>query len=64
MKETEEKDQRSEKVRALLGEVPATLQWLGIAVVVIIVVAIVAAVTLLPYPYSGGESILRHFTGY
>ena len=53
-------DIRSEKVRQLLGEIPPSLVRWGIAVIAIIFAALVAAVCLLPYPYSGGESILRH----
>lgn len=54
---------RSEKVRQLLGEIPPSLVRWGTAIIAIVFIALVAAVCLLPYPYSNGESILRHFIG-
>lgn len=54
---------RSEKVRKLIGEIPPSLVRYGIAIITIIFIALVAAVCLLPYPYSTGESILKHFIG-
>lgn len=54
---------RSEKVRQLIGEIPPSLVRWGIAIIVIVFIAIIAAVCLLPYPYSNGESILRHILG-
>ncbi len=51
---------RSEKVRRLIGEMPQSLVLWGIAVTAIIFIGLLAAVCLLPYPYSGGESILCH----
>ncbi len=54
---------RSEKVRELLGEIPSSLVRWGTAIIAIVFIALVAAVCLLPYPYSKGESILRHFIG-
>ena len=51
---------RSEKVRQLIGEIPSSLVRWGIAVIAIVFIALIAAVCLLPYPYSNGESILRH----
>ncbi|HJE39495.1 MAG: hypothetical protein C7K11_02240 [Candidatus Amulumruptor caecigallinarius] len=50
----------SEKVRQLLGDIPPSLVRWGIAVIVIVLAALIAALCLLPYPYSGGESILQH----
>lgn len=35
-------------------------RW-GTAIITIVFIALLAAVCLLPYPYSNGESILRHF---
>ena len=52
---------RSEKVRELLGEIPPSLVRWGTAIIAIVFIGLVAAVCLLPYPYSNGESILRHF---
>ena len=52
---------RSEKVRKLIGEIPPSLVRWGTAIIAIIFIALLAAVSLLPYPYSNGESILRHF---
>lgn len=54
---------RSEKVRQLIGEIPPSLVLWGIAIIAIVFIALIAAVCLLPYPYSNGESILRHFIG-
>lgn len=54
---------RSEKVRKLIGEIPPSLVRWGTAIIVIVFIALLAAVCLLPYPYSNGESILRHFIG-
>lgn len=51
---------RSEKVRQLIGEIPPSLVRWGIVIIVIIFAALIAAVCLLPYPYSNGESILQH----
>lgn len=52
---------RSEKVRKLIGEIPPSLVRWGTAMIAIVFSALLAAVCLLPYPYSNGESILRHF---
>lgn len=52
---------RSEKVRKLIGEIPPSLVRWGTAIIAIVFFALLAAVCLLPYPYSHGESILRHF---
>lgn len=52
---------RSEKVRKMIGEIPPSLVRWGIAIIAIVFIAIIAAVCLLPYPYSNGESILQHF---
>ena len=52
---------RSEKVRKLIGEItPSLVRW-GTAIIAIVFIALLAAVCLLPYPYSNGESILKHF---
>ncbi len=52
---------RSEKVRKLIGEIPPSLVRWGTAIIAIVFIALLSAVCLLPYPYSNGESILRHF---
>ena len=54
---------RSEKVRKLIGEIPPSLVRWGTAIIAIVFIALLATVCLLPYPYSNGESILRHFIG-
>lgn len=54
---------RSEKVKKLLGEVPPSLVRWGTAIIITVFTALIAAICLLPYPYSGGESILRHILG-
>lgn len=55
---------RSEKVRQLIGEIPPSLVRCGTAIIAIVFIAIIAAVCLLPYPYSNGESIIQHLIGY
>lgn len=50
----------SEKVRKLLGEMPRSLTVWGSAVIAAVFIGLLAAVCLLPYPYSSGESILEH----
>lgn len=60
-KETHDRiELRSEKVRKLIGEIPPSLVRWGFAIIVIVFLGLVAAMCLLPYPYSDGESILRH----
>lgn len=54
---------RSEKVRKLIGEIPPSLVRWGTAIIAIVFIALLAAVCLLPYPYSNGESIIRHILG-
>lgn len=51
---------RSEKVRRLTGDIPTSLVVWSIAVMALVAAALAAAVSLLPYPHSDGESILRH----
>ncbi len=62
-KNTDNIELRSEKVSKLTGEIPPTLVSTGIAIIVIVFTALLAALCLLPYPYSDGESILHHFIG-
>ena len=50
----------SEKVRELLGEIPSSLIRWSTVVITAILVILLAAVCLLPYPYSEGESIIQH----
>lgn len=52
---------RSEKVRNLIGEIPPSLVRWGTAVIVLIFLLLLTAICCLPYPYSNGESIIRHF---
>lgn len=51
---------RSEKIRQLIGDIPQSLVWWGIVIVTIGFIILIAAVCLLPYPYSNGETILQH----
>ena len=51
---------RSEKVREILGEIPSSLMRWGLIIIAIILLGLLLVVCLVPYPYSGGESILRH----
>ena len=50
----------SYKVRRLLGEMPRSLSVWGAVVIVAVAMGLLGAVCLIPYPYSGGESILTH----
>lgn len=52
---------RSEKIRRLLGEIPPSLVRWGTFAIIFIFVALLAAICLIPYPHSNGESILRNF---
>ena len=54
---------RSEKVRKLLGEIPPSLVRWSTVIITVIFLAVLATVCLIPYPYSNGESILRHIFG-
>lgn len=51
---------RSEKARKLIGDIPPSLTYWGIIILSAVFVALAAVVCLVPYPYSNGESILRH----
>lgn len=51
---------RSEKVRRLIDDIPPVFVRWGIVIIGVITAALILAVSLLPYPYSGGESIIRH----
>lgn len=51
---------RSEKVRKLLGDKPSRLIRWGTVIITIIFILLIAAVSLLPYPYSSGETIIEH----
>lgn len=51
---------RSEKVRKLLGDKPSLLIRWGTVIITIIFILLIAAVSLLPYPYSTGETIIEH----
>ena len=63
MKENNDIELRSEKVRKILGEIPRSLVIWGTTIIISIFALLIIAVSLIPYPYSDGESILRHFLG-
>lgn len=50
----------SEKVRRMMGSIPSPLVRWGMFIIIALSVALIASLCLLPYPYSHGESILRH----
>lgn len=50
---------RSKKVKQI-GPIPQSLVRWGTVIIVIITFALIAAICLLPYPYSNGEIILHH----
>lgn len=54
---------RSGKVRAMAGDIPRRLMVIGLTVMLFIILLLAAALILIPYPYSEGESILRHMMG-
>ena len=51
---------RSEKIRNLMEESPHSLLRWGTIIIVIIFIILGIIVSLLPYPYSNGESIFQH----
>lgn len=51
---------RSEKVRKLIGDIPPSLVRWGIVIITIVFGVLLAAICLLQYPYSNGETILQH----
>lgn len=53
----------SEKAQRIIGDIPRGLVRWGIALIAAISIALILAVSLLPYPYSNGESILEHLMG-
>lgn len=53
-------EQRSEKVRTLLGEIPPSLVRWGTVIIVAIFLILLLVVCFVPYPHSQGESILQH----
>lgn len=54
---------RSGKIRAMAGDIPRRLMVIGLTVMLFIILLLAAALILIPYPYSEGESILRHMMG-
>lgn len=65
-----EKEEKNEKIelreeagRRQIGDIPASLTRLSVAIIIIVAAALVCALAFLPYPYSHGESILRHLLG-
>ena len=48
---------RSGKVRAMAGDIPRRLMVIGLAVMLFIILLLAAALIVIPYPYSEGESI-------
>lgn len=54
---------RSEKVRLIIGDIPNSLLYCGITVIVFIIVLLTVVVLCVPYPYSNGESIFQHIFG-
>ena len=56
----EREEIHSEKVRCLLNEMPRSLTIWGCMVTAVVFIGIALTLCLMPYPYSGGESILEH----
>lgn len=51
---------RSPKVRTLLDGMPKSLTAVGFIAIAVILATLICVLTLIPYPYSNGESILFH----
>ena len=51
---------RGEKEPRHIGEIPRSLTRWNLIVTLFFLLALFLAAALIPYPYSGGESILRH----
>ena len=51
---------RSQSMRRILDKMPSSLTLWAVLLSVLIMGAVLAAVCLLPYPHSAGESILEH----
>lgn len=64
MKEGNDIDEHSEKVRKILGSMPRGVIGWGIAVLCVIFMALILAVMCVDYPYGEGESIFRHIFNY
>lgn len=60
MKSFENQNQRSRKVRNLLGEIPPALVTWGTAIIFLIVMTLLMIICFVHYPDSDGESILLH----
>lgn len=54
---------RSPRMRRILDAVPPGLTVWAVVLSLLILGAVAAALCLLPYPHSGGESILEHILG-
>ena len=54
---------RSEKARKLIGDIPDSVVNWSIALTILFFVLLLLAVCFIPYPYSDGESIIRHILG-
>ena len=51
-------DERSEKVRNLLGEIPSSFVRWGTAIIAIIFLMLMVFFFFIPYPDSNGKSII------
>lgn len=51
---------RSEKVRKIIGVVPPVFVRWGTLIIFIVFLIILFAITTLPYPNSGNETIFNH----
>lgn len=51
---------RSEKVRNIIGIIPQSLVYWGIAIITIIFVILMSIIFLVSYPYGAGETIFQH----
>ena len=56
----EEIELREEKKPRSIGPVPRSLTRWNLAVTLFFILLLALAVILIPYPYSDGESVLRH----
>lgn len=51
---------RSEKVQNLLGQVPPSIIRMSMITMIVIMLTLILVMCLISYPYSDGESIMRH----
>lgn len=54
---------RSEKAHRVIGDIPNSLVYWSITILVVIFVLLITVVLCMPYPHSNNESIFQHIFG-